>query len=424
VVKFLTFFLLVLYHSAIAQPVFVKRMGNHFMLNGKVYRYIGANYWYGGSLANTEQGKQRVKKELDFLKKNGVENLRVLAGAEGAGLVNGVERVGPPLQKTQGEFAADNLKGLDYLLAEMGKRNMKAVLFLSNNWEWSGGFLQYLNWNGKLADSVMKRKLTWDENRDIVSQFYSCDACKKAYSNQVKFILGRTNSITKKRYVDDDAIMAWELANEPRPMRPSAVPAFLKWVDEASALIKLIDKNHLVTTGSEGEMGTENMDVFMAEHRFKNVDYATIHIWPKNWGWFKDTAIAAGFENITTKTKAYIDKHVIAAQKINKPLVVEEFGLPRDGHSFDTLSTTNFRDNYYKMVFNYLLKKNENLKLGGISFWAFNGLGRAANNTYKWQKGNDLLGDPPMEEQGLNGVFNTDKTTWDLIASYTEQLNN
>ena len=34
--------------------------------------------------------------------------------------------------------------GLDYLLAEMGKRDMLAVLYLNNSWEWSGGYGQYL----------------------------------------------------------------------------------------------------------------------------------------------------------------------------------------------------------------------------------------------------------------------------------------
>ena len=85
---------------------------------------------------------------------------------KGSGLVNGVERVGPPLQPGKGKFDEKVIESLDVLLYEMGKRKMKAVLYLSNNWEWSGGFLQYLRWNDQIPDSVFRRKLSWNEMRD------------------------------------------------------------------------------------------------------------------------------------------------------------------------------------------------------------------------------------------------------------------
>jgi len=50
-----------------------------FIVNNKPWYFIGANYWYGGLLANDQKGRERVKKELDFLKKKGVTNLRVMA---------------------------------------------------------------------------------------------------------------------------------------------------------------------------------------------------------------------------------------------------------------------------------------------------------------------------------------------------------
>ena len=39
------------------------------------------------------------------------------------------------------------LDGLDYFLAEMGKRDMKAVMVLNNFWQWSGGMGQYVSWH-------------------------------------------------------------------------------------------------------------------------------------------------------------------------------------------------------------------------------------------------------------------------------------
>ena len=228
--------------TATAQPrsSFVTVKGHQFYWDGGPHYYVGANYWYGSLLGLEKDGRQgegRLRKELDFLKANGVTNLRLMAGAEGAGMINGVMRVGPPLQPRRGEFDVRVLDGLDLVLSEMAKRGMKAVVFLSNNWEWSGGFQQYLDWNGLVPEGMRTRKLTWDEQRDIVSQFYGCEPCKAGYEKQVGLILGRTNRYSKRKYTEDPTIMAWELANEPRPMRPAAAGAYRRWLAGAAAAI-------------------------------------------------------------------------------------------------------------------------------------------------------------------------------------------
>jgi len=401
---------------------FVSVKTHQFVLENKPYYYIGANYWYGGTLGYTAEGKARLKKELDFLYKKGISNLRVVVGAEGSGQINGVQRVKPALQTKQGEFDLSRLTGLDYLLAEMNKLNMQAVLVLSNNWEWTGGFLQYLNWNGLIADSVLKRKLNWDEYRDYVSKFYSCEPCVKAYLKQVDLVVNRKNTYSGKKYINDEAIMSWEIANEPRPMRPSANSAYSDFIGKVAAHIKNIDKNHLVTAGVEGEMGTERLELFEKIHKDKNMDYLTIHIWPKNWGWFKGNDIETGFSNILDNTKQYIVKHAAVAAKINKPLVIEEFGLPRNNHSFSTNAPTTLRDGLYKEIFQlWKQSKDGGGYIGGCNFWAFSGTGRPKPGQVFWKDGDDYLGDPPMEEQGLNSVFDSDTSTWNIIESFTNK---
>lgn len=408
-----------------AQSRYVTRSHQQFFVNNKPWYFIGANYWYGGLLCLDKKGRERVKKELDFLKKNGVTNLRVMAAVEGEGQIHGVTRAEPAYQPAKNVYKQDLLAGLDFLLSEMNRRGMKAVIFLSNNWEWSGGFLQYLNWNGLISDTTLKRKLTWDEMRDYVSRFYSCDACKEDYFKQLHSIVGRKNSITGKNYSSDPAIMAWELANEPRPMRSVANAAYAKWVSDAAAYIKSLDRNHLVTTGCEGEMGTESMDLFETIHADKNIDYATIHIWPKNWSWFRDTAIGQAMPTIISNTTSYIARHIAVTTKLDKPLVLEEFGLPRDNHAFRLNTPTTFRDQYFTIAFNSLMAGVENKKgVAGINFWAFSGTGRPSlQHAIWWKKGDDLLGDPPMEEQGLNSVFDSDTSTWNIINSFVKRIN-
>lgn len=144
---------------------FVKVQGHQFILDGKPYYFVGTNYWYGSLLGlekDRKRGVERLRRELDFLKAHGITNLRLMAGAEGTGLMNGVVRVGPPLQPEPGKFDGAVLEGLDLVLAEMGKRKMHAVIFLSNNWEWSGGFQQYLIWNRVVSDKWLAEKPSWD----------------------------------------------------------------------------------------------------------------------------------------------------------------------------------------------------------------------------------------------------------------------
>lgn len=405
---------------------FVKVEGNQFKIDGKPYYFIGTNYWYGTLLGlekDKKRGIKRLRKELDFLKKNGVNNLRIMAGAEGTGMINGVNRVSPPLQPEQGKFNVEMLEGLDIILNEMGKRDLKAIIFFSNNWEWSGGFQQYLDWNGLVPKDQRTRKLTWDEQRDIVSQFYTCEPCKTAYNQQVELVMNRTNKINKKKYTEDPTIMAWELANEPRPMRPSAEKDYKKWIADVSAMIKSKDKNHLVTLGHEGFMGTENLKLFEEIHDDKNVDYVTIHIWAKNWSWFQEDKIAESFPNIIKKATEYIEQHLPIAEKLNKPMVIEEFGLPRNAQSFDINSSTSLRDEYYGLIFSKIAESAKSGgHLAGANFWAFGGTSRPVKDQIFWKKGDDYMGDPPMEEQGLNTVFDSDKSTWNVINKYSKML--
>jgi mannan endo-1,4-beta-mannosidase len=416
--------LLVGYLKTVAQPNgFISIRQQQMEYQGKPYRFIGANYWYGALLYAQPGGAKRLQAELDFLQSKGVNNLRILAAVEGSGIIHGKTRVEPALQNSPDQFNEAFLVGLDYLLQQLQQRKMHAVLYLSNNWEWSGGFLQYLNWNGRLPDSVLARQLNWDAYRDYVSGFYSCNSCIQQYAKQLSTIINRTNSFTHRRYVDDPAIMAWEIANEPRPMRPAAIAAYTTWISNMSAAIRMFDPHHLITIGSEGDMGSETMDVFEAIHRLPNIDYATIHIWPKNWSWFQDTAIVAGFPAVLEKTAGYIQRHEAAARRIGKPLVIEEFGLPRDAHAFTVTSSTTMRNRYYAFIFDQWWQSiRQSGPIAGVNFWSFAGSGRPTGKQLFWQQGNDWIGDPPVEEQGLNSVFDSDTDTWLLIELYTKKL--
>lgn len=405
------------------QPTdFVSVKDAKFSLNGKPYYFIGTNYWYGPLLASPGKtgDRARLAKELDFLAAHGMKNLRILAGAEGPD--DQPYRVTPGLQIAPGKYNQDLLAGLDYLLAEMAKRDMKAVLYLNNTWEWSGGYAQYLNWTGH-GDIPYPLKTSWPTFQKYAGQFHDSPESIEAYFNHVRFMLGRTNQFTGLKYVDDPTIMAWQIANEPRALSPAHIPAFEKWMHDAVVLFKSLDSHHLLTTGNEGSRGCEGkIDLYERLHADPGIDYCTFHIWPKNWRWLDVKDMSGSIDDCIAKTNEYIDQHCEVARKLGKPIVLEEYGFPRDGHLYSLDTPTTLRDKYYENIFSRIVSsRDDGGILAGCNFWTFGGAGRPTPGKTFWEKGQDLLGDPPQEEQGLNSVFDVD-TTIGIIDKYNHEL--
>jgi len=408
---------------AAQQPQRVTVKGTQFYKGSKPYHYIGANYWYGALLAAKTGGdRKRLVTELDQLKADGVDNLRILVGAEG-----GTQdyTVTPALQPKQGEYDLNQLDGLDYLLSEMRKRNMYAVLYLTNNWEWSGGMAQYLEWNGygALPNPNIKPN-TWPQFMNYVKQFHKCEPCQEALNKHIKFIIDRTNAYTNIKYTDDNTIMAWQVGNEPRVFTADNEEAFTKWLNSVVDVIKASDKNHLVCTGSEGMAGSaDDIAIYERTHNNPKIDYLTMHIWPKNWGWYDYKNPKETLPVAVTKTLAYIDNHIEVAQRLGKPIVLEEFGLPREGESLDRKSSTAHRDTFYKAIFERLAESvKAKQAFAALNFWGYGGTGANNPANGKWAKGDAFTADPPQEPQGLNTVFSTDVATLKLIKDFNSKI--
>lgn len=404
---------------------FVKVENGQFIRDGKPYYYIGTNFWYGAILGSEGRGgnRERLCRELDSLKSIGIDNLRILVGSDGTGGVPA--KVEPTLQIAPGVYNDTIFAGLDFLLAEMSKRDMLAVLYLNNSWEWSGGYGHYLQWAG-YGKAPVPAVDGYVAYMNFVSQFVRSDSAKALYANYVKDVITRTNRYTKKRYVDDPAIMSWQIGNEPRAFSQESKQGLAEWISEAAALIKSLDPNHLVSTGSEGKWGCEmDMDLYEKIHADVNVDYMNIHIWPYNWGWAPKDSLQANLEKAKQNSKVYIDEHLEIAKKYQKPLVLEEFGYPRDGFRFGKSSPVTARNAYYKYVFEQIVNHAASHSLfAGCNFWGWGGLAVPSDVHEYWVPGDDYTGDPAQEQQGLNSVFASDTATINLVKSYVRRLKN
>jgi mannan endo-1,4-beta-mannosidase len=413
--------------TTVSKSDFVTVKGTHFSRHGKLYYIAGANMWYGGYLGapNGVGDRARLAKELDSLKAMGINNLRVLAVSEKTDMKSAVR---PATTSAPGQYDENLLAGLDFLLAEMGRRDMTAVIYLNNFWQWSGGMTQYLNWfEGTPALDPNVTGDYEDYMRKNV-RFYVNEKAQAEYRNVIRKVVGRVNSVTGVAYRDDPTIMSWQLANEPRPGNSKATAAekaiYTKWIEASANYIRELDPNHLVSTGSEGLAGSaQDAKLFAAAHATPAVDYLTYHLWPKNWGWFDSKRPAETWDGMWAKSSHYLNVHIDYARQLKKPIVLEEFGLDRDGASFSIKATTTVRDRFYGQLFDLLAQRAaKGDPIAGWNFWAWGGAGRAANPDYWWKEGNDLVGDPPQEEQGLYSVFDSDVTTLMLIKEHADRL--
>lgn len=127
------------------------------------------------------------------------------------------------------------------------------------------------------------------------TQFYHVPKIVNSYKDYVKTFVSR--------YKNSPAIMAWQLANEPRCgadgvrnlPRSTACNAKMMtaWVKDMSSFIKSVDPYHLVTTGGEGEFNFPgNPDWayssgdggdFYEELKVDTIDYGTFHLYPDWW---------------------------------------------------------------------------------------------------------------------------------------------
>lgn len=405
---------------------FVKVQGTRFIINEKPYYFVGANFWAGMNLGSKgiAGNRERLLRELNKMQYLGINNLRIMALTEGP-------ETEPyriiPSNNNKGKLDENLLQGLDFLLVEMQKRKMYAVVCLSNFWPWSGGFAQYQKWVGDIKNIDYPMDTTkvqdWDLYMNNTAKFYSSPKAVSLYKDCIAKIINRKNSITNTLYKNDSTIMSWELCNEPRGMKN--VNDYLQWINNTAQYIKGLDANHLVTVGSEGldQWKEFNGTPFIETHNSPYVDYTCIHLWAQNWNWYHPKKHNETYDSAKKQVAGYISSHIALAKKLNKPFVLEEFGIGRDNDSYNPASTTLVRDDYYAFVFNLVYNYAKQGQAAGINFWAWAGEGRPRNAACWWKKGDDFTGDPPHELQGWYSVYNSDTLTLKVIKEYAEKMN-
>jgi mannan endo-1,4-beta-mannosidase len=92
-------------------------------------------------------------------------------------------------------------------------------------------------------------------------------------------------------------------------------------------------------------------ELFLNIHGGPIIDYVSMHLWPKNWEWFRADQITETLPPTLQKASDYINKHIVLATKLGKPVVLGEYGMERDGGTFKVGTPTTARDRFLTHVY-------------------------------------------------------------------------
>ena len=214
------------------------------------------------------------------------------------------------------------------MIVAAGERGLRLLLALGNNWDAFGGAPQYVAWARQYGGAA-------EANTTQPAHFFSSPWCRAAYQQFVTTLLGRVNSVSGVRYVDEPVLFGYDLLNEARVEGDHSGDILHAWLDEQSRFVRGLDAWHLITTGSEGYYGASTPELlahnptrdassgsdFVRNHQLPAVDVAVIHVWPDQW---LGCCTAHCLRPFLT---AWLDSHMEAAtQVVGKPMLVEEFG--------------------------------------------------------------------------------------------------
>ncbi|KAI0704958.1 glycoside hydrolase [Cytidiella melzeri] len=315
---------------------FVTAKGTQFELDGKPFAFVGANsYWLPllttqADVENTFQSMQaagvKVLRTWGFNAVNGSE----LAAAKQSGLT--YYQVWNSSQWTLNE-GSQGLQRLDNVIETAGKYGIKVILAFTNNWVGYGGMELYINWIAGAGNT-----------HDV---FYTDERIIASYQSYVRTIV--------ERYKSSPNIFAWELMNEARcsgdlPSGSFCTPAsgaesLLKWYRSQSDFVRSLDPHHMITTGGEGHFFWTNPPTYWFDGQLvsdynwngqagedfdrnlglPNIDFATYHLYPQTWYPELDTP-GSNF-SVGAWGLEWINDHINAGKKANKPIVLEEFGV-------------------------------------------------------------------------------------------------
>jgi len=306
-----------------ARPGFAYVRRGRFMIDGRPFRFTGANV----AVMYRDEDRAQMPETLRQAAAAGIKVVRVWASGEGG--PDDVKPIGDfndwPrtffFRKTPDQWNENAFVELDRTIAEAARNHLHVQLCLTNWWRDTGGVTQYLRWAGvKDADDD---KAPFGVNAERAMAFYTNETTRRLYRQHLEKIATRRNSVTGNLYRDDPTIFGYELMNEAQCVT-LRWPERRAWFAEMSAYLKSLDPDHLIAPGDWGYRSAAERREWLADHALPHIDYCDVHNYPIN---DQDSYVDS-----LDALREFIDNRVAAAYSLGKPLVFGEFGMGVEGY--------------------------------------------------------------------------------------------
>lgn len=301
---------------------FVVARGSRLLVDGQPFQFVGANL----SVSHGPENRAALTEVLDGAAADGLRVGRVWAFGEGAADASPWLREHFLFRAGADDWLESAARHLDGVIAEAGRRKVRLIVTLANQWSDYGGVPRYLEWfaaaptptAAPTAAAASGPATALPTAFGATDRFYTDARARSAYRVHLERILRRTNTITGLPYRDDPTILAWELINESTVATEAGVRGRRAWIREMAALAHAIDPRHLVMSGVSGyRLGRERAE-WLRICRLPEIDVCDGHLYPEE----------ALRDRDDTAVDAAIDDFVQLAQFVaGKPFILGEVGI-------------------------------------------------------------------------------------------------
>jgi mannan endo-1,4-beta-mannosidase len=312
--------------------LFVRRDGAGLKVGAKDFVVKGVNAY---DLAYRTD--EEVTQTFDHLHKIGVNTVRFWAFGDGNA---------DGFQVQAGITSENRFKKLDYIIENARRTNIKLIPVLVNNWEDYGGKNQYLAWTGK-------NPITEEE------KFYSDSAVIELYKNYINKTLSRKNIYTGTPMVEEPAILAWDIMNEPR-LETGDKRLVTEWTKNISSYVKGLDANHLVMIGTEKIVADPYTSEISKLCDVQTIDICSVHMYLYHENQLVYPSVKATEDFLTNQYKW--------ASLTGKPVILGEFGVGKNERPFgqeplkvmEQLTNSTYQIGYNgSLIWNYSTKLDD-----------------------------------------------------------------
>lgn len=346
--------------------------------DSSVFVCKGVSMWYAPLLASEgKRQRARLITELDSLQTLGVNTVSILAGAS-VSLPESVDSLRPSYGVLHTQIANEKLlRGLDFVLCELQKRKMRAVISLDREMPFSEQYVE-------------------------------------KYKQFAAHLLQRKNSFSSNLYSNDSTILAWRVCDALMTQNVDTLHRFVAVESELASYLKTLDKNHLVSI-SYMPLGTQdNVPLFETCVQAQGVDVIEVVANPVITCGVRNGNLFDNLGNVYLHTDDRIEVFNRLCLNYGKVYWVADACYPRDAFFVRPSSRTDARNAYFA----YLLSKVEEAKqtgqpLVGCSYKGWGGMARTEGD--EWRAVYDYTAEYPECKKGVYSIFSNDVSTTTLL---------